>query len=52
MEKSLYLSKKSNYQYFCEALAALLPDTTPVVDDGKVEEDTKAEAAISALQVM
>ena len=46
MERSPYLSKKSNYQFFCEAL---LPDTTSVVDDGNTEEDSKAEAAISAL---
>lgn len=49
MEKSPYLSKKSNYQYFCEAL---LPDTTPVVDNDEIEEDRKAEAAISALQAV
>lgn len=49
MEKSPYLSKKSNYRFFCEAL---LPDTTPVADDEKAEEDTGAEAAISALQAV
>ncbi len=49
MEKSPYLSKKNNYQYFVEAL---LPDTTPVVDSDEVEEDSKAEAAISALQAV
>lgn len=48
-ERSPYLSKKSNYQYFAEAL---LPDTTPIADSDKVEEDSEAEAAISALQAM
>ena len=49
MEKSPYLSEKGNYQYFCEAL---LPETCPVVDDEKAEEDSKAKAAIGALQAM
>ena len=49
MEKSPYLSKKSNYQYFCEAL---LPDTALVIDNDNAEEDARAEAAISALQAV
>lgn len=48
-EKSPYLQKKSNYQFFAEAL---LPDTVPATDDGQAEEDSKAEAAIQALQTM
>ena len=49
MEKSPYLSTKGNYQFFREAL---FPDANPVVDNEETEEDTKAEAAISALQAM
>ncbi len=48
-EKSPYLCDKSNFQYFTEAL---FPDTAPVVDNSKADEDSKAEAAISALQAM
>ena len=49
MEKSPYLSKNSNYQFFCEAL---IPKTHPVTDSEQAEEDSKAEATISALQAM
>lgn len=49
MEKSPYLSKKNNYQFFCEAL---LPDANPVTESVEAEEDSKAEAAICALQAM
>ncbi len=46
MEKSPYLRVKSNYQYFAEAL---FPDTDDA-SDGKTEEDTKAQATMTASQ--